>query len=160
MSWHCQWLTEAACGCWHQHNLLSSAAKLSGWNPQGKSCVNGHKLQSWGSHRAGHSREKVLPTLGEGEQELSWLLSSESAVWPYFSNSSFADCYPPVWCSLKNGSQQLYNDMCPSLWHHTEYCHCPQNLCSAYSLSALTAGNHKSFYCLHFPECHILEIIQ
>ena len=52
---------------------------------------------------AGWPREKGLPTLGEGEQELQWLPLSKSAVWPHFSNY-IANRHPPFWSSLKNGS--------------------------------------------------------
>ena len=32
------------------------------------------------------------------------------------------------WCYTLCGFGQMHNDMCPSLWYHTEYFHCPKNI--------------------------------
>lgn len=85
-------------------NLLSLAAKLSGWSPQRGSWVNGHKQLDCGSHRGRVIQgEGTSPLRWGGGLELQWLPSSKSAVWPHFSNY-IANRYPPFWSPLKNGS--------------------------------------------------------
>ena len=85
-----------------------------------------------------------------------------------YHNFSKSTVYITVhsWCCTFCVFRQMYNDMYPSLWYHTEYFHHPKNLLSS-TYSTRPPPTHLQpliFFTvskiLPFPECHIFGIIQ
>ena len=73
------------------------------------------------------------------------------------------------WCCTFCGFGQMYNDMYPSLWYHTEYFHCLKNPPCSTSISPppppppiilATTDHYNINIALTFPECHIVGIMQ
>lgn len=70
------------------------------------------------------------------------------------------------WCLFYRFGQ-IYDGICPSLWHHAEYFYCPLTPKSSVlylflSLTPPNPRNHWTSYCLHsfaFLGCHIVGII-
>ena len=71
------------------------------------------------------------------------------------------------WCLNTYEFGQMYGDLCPSLWYHLRYFHCPKNLCippgipshQPHILWQPITDVFTIFIVLPLLECHIVGMI-
>ena len=106
-----------------------------------------------------------MHSLRHYQQSGTFVTVDESTLICHYHPKSRVSITVHSWCCTFYGFGQGCSDTYPSLWHHTEYFHCPENpLCSAYPTPThphpqATTDLFTVFIVLPFPACHRVGII-